>query len=707
VSERDLPLKNIREAIRGYFQRSTRKKLLGMLLYYVAICLIVYSTYGFRTTQLEPDAVAPRTIQSAVQATVASDLRTEALRQEAEAMVQKSYQADPSALENARRQVTYYFDHIEEALGSDADGQLDEIIQLLQSLPGELSAPYTAEALTEYLRGLSPEERTYLREVTLQAVEDVMNKTITADTLAEVKSGFLTQIPPGTLDMPGRVLAELIGRSTLAPTLIYDEAATLENRAKARDAIQPVYITIKAEEIIVRAGERVTAEQIELLEKLGIQQSSGVSWPFLGVMLFVALISALVLAYIRRFYPDIYNSDKHLLLLALLVVLFLLLSRFIMALSISANPQINMLSAYLSPAPAAVMLITILINDRLAYFVSMFFAFMIGLISPGNQLHFAIVIFAGSITSIFRISRLSQISDLIKIGLAVALVNVSAILSLSLINADITWEMGLSGMFMGAVGGILSAVLTIGALPFLENAFSITSTMRLLELSNPNHPLLKKLFLEAPGTYHHSLMVGSLAESTAELIGADSLLTRVGAYYHDIGKMKRPEYYVENQRGDANPHEHIAPALSAVIVLSHVKEGLELARENRLPPEIIAFIATHHGTSLTEYFYNKAVREDGRENVNPADFRYPGPLPRSKETALVMLADSTEAAVRSLADPSKDKIKLMVHNIIKSKLANGQLDESDLTLKYLDVITDQFCLILEGVYHKRIAYPGR
>jgi putative nucleotidyltransferase with HDIG domain len=378
-----------------------------------------------------------------------------------------------------------------------------------------------------------------------------------------------------------------------------------------------------------------------------------------------------------------------------------------MALSVSDNPRINMLTAYLSPAPAAAMLIAILIDARLAYFVSMMLSILIGLTSPGAQLHFTIAAFVGSVTGVYRINKLAQISDLVKIGLSIALVNATAVLSLSLINTDITWEMGLSGIVMGAAAGILAAVLTIGALPFLENAFSITSTMKLLELSNPNHALLKKLFLEAPGTYHHSLMVGSLAEATAELIGANPLLTRVGAYYHDIGKMRRPEYYVENQRGDANPHESIAPALSAVIVISHVKEGLAMAKEYRLPPEIMAFIASHHGNSLTEYFYNKAVREDGRENVNQADFRYPGPLPHTKEAALVMLADSTEAAVRSLPEPTKDKIRLMVHQIVKSRLADGQLDESDLTLKDLDVIIEQFCQVLEGIYHKRIAYPGR
>jgi putative nucleotidyltransferase with HDIG domain len=473
---------------------------------------------------------------------------------------------------------------------------------------------------------------------------------------------------------------------------------------RAREEVQPVYVTIQVGEIIVREGERVTPEQVEILGKLGMQKSSGYGLAFFGVLIFVGLITGLSLAFMRQFYPQVYHSQKKLMLLALLMVLFTLVSRFVMALNISEDAQINVLTAYLSPTAAVAMLVAILIDSRLAYFISMMLAILVGMISQGNQLYFTIAAFMGSIAGVYRIGKFTQISDLVKIGLSIALVNCGTVLCFSLIDSDLTWEMGLSSIILGAVGGILSAVLTIGALPFLENAFSITSTMKLLELSNPNHPLLKKLFLEAPGTYHHSLMVGSLAEAAADLIGANPLMTRVGAYYHDIGKMKRPEYYVENQRGDINPHEKIAPALSAVIVLSHVKEGLEMAQENRLPPEIREFIASHHGTGITEYFYNKAVREDGRDNVNPADFKYSGPLPHSKEVALVMLADSSEAAVRSLPEPSKDKIELMVHGIVKARLAGGQLDESALSFKDLDIIIAQFCLVLEGIYHKRIDY---
>jgi len=242
-------------------------------------------------------------------------------------------------------------------------------------------------------------------------------------------------------------------------------------------------------------------------------------------------------------------------------------------------------------------------------------------------------------------------------------------------------------------------------LPYLETAFSITSMVKLLELTNPNHYLLKRLLLEAPGTYHHSLMVGNLAEASAESIGANPLLVRVGAYYHDIGKLKRPDYFVENQQGFDNPHEKIAPALSALIITSHVKDGVELAREAHIPEDIIDFIEQHHGTSLAKYFYSRALEEDRDGNISEDNFRYAGPKPQSKEVALVMLADSVEAAIRSLSEPTPAKIKNMVRLIIKDKLNDDQLESSALTFKDLDVIANSFCKILEGVYHRRIEYP--
>jgi putative nucleotidyltransferase with HDIG domain len=276
---------------------------------------------------------------------------------------------------------------------------------------------------------------------------------------------------------------------------------------------------------------------------------------------------------------------------------------------------------------------------------------------------------------------------------------------MALIIGKINLSLVLLAIIIGTVSGLLSAILMIGVLPYLESAFSITSMIRLLELSNPNQYLLKRLLLEAPGTYHHSLMVGNLAEAAAEAVGANALLVRVGAYYHDIGKIKRPEYFVENQQGGTDPHAKIAPALSALIITSHVKEGLEMARDKHLPQSVVDFITGHHGTSLTKYFYSRALEEDGGEHINEENFRYEGPKPQSKEVALVMLADATEAAVRSISDPTNEKIRDMVRKIIRDKLNDGQLEECDLTFRDLDIIAATFVRVLEGVYHSRIEYP--
>ncbi|OPZ70969.1 MAG: hypothetical protein BWY80_01413 [Firmicutes bacterium ADurb.Bin456] len=262
-----------------------------------------------------------------------------------------------------------------------------------------------------------------------------------------------------------------------------------------------------------------------------------------------------------------------------------------------------------------------------------------------------------------------------------------------------------TSLALGITSGILSSILTNGSLPFLEHTFQITSPVRLLELSHPNNVLLKRLLTEAPGTYHHSIIVGNLAESAADAVGGESLLVRVGAYYHDIGKIKRPYFFIENQMTSDNPHDKIAPSLSTLILTSHVKDGVELAREHRLPQGIIDIIEQHHGSGLVSYFYHKALESDRTETVTEEEFRYEGPKPQTKEAALVMLADSVEAAVRSLQNRTAGRVEGLVRKIIKDKLNDGQLDECDLTLKDLDIIAAAFVRVLTGIFHSRIEYP--
>src|SRR5690606_19757299 len=306
------------------------------------------------------------------------------------------------------------------------------------------------------------------------------------------------------------------------------------------------------------------------------------------------------------------------------------------------------------------------------------------------------------LAGVLSVRKVSDRSDLTRAGFVVGAVTFITMLALGLFRAErflVTYS------FLGLVNGLISAIGTIGLFPYLESIFGITSSIRLLELSNPNQPLLRKLLMEAPGTYHHSMIVGNLAEAAAEAIGGDSLITRVGAQYHDIGKTKRPYFFIENQYGGENPHDKIAPSLSTLILTSHVKDGVDMAKQYRLPECVIDFIREHHGTTLARYFYHKAVENAKGEPCDENDFRYPGPKPQTRESAVVLLADSVEAAVRTLRQPTPGRIEGLVRKIVKDHLADGQLDESNLTLRDLDKIADAFVKVLTGIYHKRIDYP--
>jgi putative nucleotidyltransferase with HDIG domain len=349
------------------------------------------------------------------------------------------------------------------------------------------------------------------------------------------------------------------------------------------------------------------------------------------------------------------------------------------------------------------MLISILLDTALAIFASFVLSILLGMMMD-NQLSFVVVGLTGCLVGIYAVSSFSDRAGLIRSGSYVSLANFLAIFTIGLLTGAKA-EVVATGVVMGVLNGFLSSVLTLGSLPYLEAAFGITTSVRLLELANPNQPLLKRLLMEAPGTYHHSILVGNLAEAAAEAVGADALIVRVGAYYHDIGKLKRPYFFIENQVGGENPHEKLSPSLSTLIITSHVKDGLELAREYNLPACVQEIIEQHHGTSLVSYFYQRALESERPELVTENSFRYDSRKPQSKEAALVMLADSVEAAVRALQKPTPGRLEGLTRKIIKEKLHDGQLDECDLTLKDLDRIAEAFVRVLSGIFHTRIEYP--
>lgn len=688
------------------WEKNKSKKLLGAFILCSIIILILFSNFSSRQIMLKPDEVAKRNILSDITATIVDEKKTAELREQAAAQVQKVYQEDKNALSVSRSNLSAYYNNISKIIESDADNKVTDLEGLLDRAlqGGRIETNISLQYLAQYLANTTPEDLQEMRLASLSVLQKVMEKPITIEAIDGVYTQAEELINNYAYVTEAKEVMRILLLDLIQPNLLFNQEATAQAIKEARDSVQAVQITIKAGEMIVREGERVSSEQISILEQLGIQRTQSYPLALIGTVIFILLSFWLISEFLRRYNRDIYNNDMLMLLIGIIFILILLISRAITVIEISNRPEINALIGYLAPVAAGSMLLAILLDNRLAYFMTAIMAIFVALLSNGNQLFVAITSFIGGTVGVYRVTRLSQASDLAKSGLYIALANIISLISLFLMGENITPNIIAIAVLFGAINGIVSAVLTIGALPYLESAFNLTSMIKLLELSNPNQELLKRLLMNAPGTYHHSLMVGNLAEAAAESVDANPLLVRVGAYYHDIGKVKRPDYFVENQRFD-NPHEKIAPALSALIVTSHVKEGAELARERNLPQAIIDFIEQHHGSSLAKYFYSRALEEDPDGHINEENFRYEGPKPQNKEVALVMLADSVEAAVRSLKDPSAQSIKEMVKKIIDDKLNDRQLEECDLTFKDLDVISYTFSKVLESIYHKRIEYP--
>ena len=696
------------ERIAPILKSSTTMRILGLLSFFVVISLILFSSFNPKQVMLRPDEVATRDIVSDIQAIVIDNGQTAELQKQAKSKVQKVYQEDKYALPNARDEVNNFYANMQEILKSEDTEKKEQLEDLLKAaLKSDKSIALNRDTarLATYINNTRAEDLTQMNQATIYVVETVMDKPITEEALPAIYTQAKALISKLSYAPQARDIIEIEAVNAIRPNMIYNRAATDNAITEAVESVKPVQKTVKTGEIIVREGDRVTDEQISVLEQLGIQRSKSYPLTLLGTLLLVLILFWLLLEFFKRYYADIYENDRMIMLSGIIIVIIILITKFVTVIKISDQPEINSLMGYLAPVAAGSMLFSILLDNRLAYFITMILALFVGLLTNGNQLLYAITAFVGGTVGVYQVSKVNQTSDLAKSGLNVALANIVTIVTLAFLAGNISLNTILFGISMGAINGILSAVLMIGVLPYLESAFSVTSMIKLLELSNPNHELLRRLLLEAPGTYHHSLMVGNLAEASAEAVGANPLLVRVGAYYHDIGKIKRPEYFVENQRGFDNPHEKIAPALSTLIITSHVKEGLEMGREARLPEVILDFIGQHHGTSLAKYFYSRALEEDREGKISEESFRYEGPKPQTKEVALVMLADSVEAAVRSLPEPTPENIREMVRVIINDKLDDGQLEECDLTFKDLDIISGSFCKLLEGVYHKRIEYP--
>ena len=526
------------------------------------------------------------------------------------------------------------------------------------------------------------------------SVRKIMEQGIKEADLENAKKQLVREISEISISHYDALIASEIGIILICPSLFLNKEETEKRRQEAISSVNKVERTIQIGQIIIRKGDIVTSEDIAILNALGLQNPKINFSNIIGIILITTICFSLLILYLNYYYPDIYKDINKLILLSIICIFIVLFAKITLQ-----------VSGYLIPIASASMLIAISLNFEIAILVTVILSFLISFI-PGGEMNYTIVLIVSGIVSIYSIRSATQRSSLTRAGLMIAGVNIVAISALGLINNE-NYYLILKDNLWGILNGFLAVILTIGILPFLESFFDITTSFKLMELSNPNQPLLKKLIVEAPGTYHHSIVVGNLSETAAEEIGGNGLLARVGALYHDIGKIKRPYFFIENQEAYKNIHDDLEPSLSALVIASHVKEGVELANKNKLPKDIINIITQHHGTGLITYFFHRALQENGAsvEEVAEENYRYSGPKPQTKETAIILLADSLEAATRTLTNPTPSRIKNLVKEIIQKNLENGQLEECDLTLKDLDKIGDSFSRILTGMFHSRVEYP--
>ena len=535
------------------------------------------------------------------------------------------------------------------------------------------------------------EELNQLQEHLLTALSGLLELHIKQDNLLEAKNALREEMMSLPISNELRILGTSIGVSTLRSNMILDEKATEEERDRAAENVEPVMY--KKGQYIVQAGQPISEQQYAMLQKLGMLKEEKLNIPVvLGIGIIVLLTEIVVILFLTAFEKRAITNPAHLLMVSLIIWMVLGL-----ALSTSQIHQ------YLIPTALGAMLLTILVGPLAAGIVNVALSLLFGVMFD-NSLNIIIMTLTGGILGIYICNNAKQRNGLVWAGIATSIVNFASIFALEMMSSS-DWFAALKTSLWGIGGGLLSGIFLVGTLPIWENLFGIVTPIKLVELSNPNHPILKRMLMEAPGTYHHSIIVANLAENAAEAVGADGLLARVGAYYHDTGKIKRPFYFKENQIAMGNPHDNLNPSLSTHIIISHVKDGIELAKKYKLPKVIQDFIVQHHGTTSVAYFYHKAKEEDEDGSVHIDDFRYPGPKPKKKETAIVMMADTVEAAVRSISDPNPEKVETLIHRLVRSKLEDGQLDDCHLTLKDLNTISNAFTGVMTGFFHERVEYP--
>jgi putative nucleotidyltransferase with HDIG domain len=628
------------------------------------------------------DITAPQAV------TYTSDARWDAAKQAAADAVARQYEPIAPLNDISDRQLRSYDSVIRSvrAILVDRDANTIDPAEVRGRL-GTAAPGFSEEQIT-LLVGITVADWNAVAAAGRSVLETTQASEVRDDMLADVRQQVRTNIT-NDLVQPQREMAGDLAAAQVAPNVQLSAAKTAAARAAARNAVAPIFVDVRQGETVVRKGEVITPLTVEALNKLGLSRPQLEVATLAGNALFAILLAGLLVGFLWRFEPTIWFRNRSLLLFALALI------GTALALRIASD---RTLWAFVVPSAATVLLIAILLDGAAGAAMAVALAALAGVM---NQDAFppAIYTLAGGVAALITIVRAERLNVFVRAGIAL-------LTAFNLIEQRDLAAV-LQGVGAGAVNAGLSVILAVGSFAMLGNLFGIMTVFQLLELANPSSRLLRRLLMETPGTYHHSVMVGNLAERAAETIGADPLMARVAAYYHDIGKMKNPLAFIENQAGARNIHDDLTPESSARIIAGHVKDGIDLGYEYGLPVQIIGFIPQHHGSSVMSYFYGKALRELGTEEgaASRDRYRYPGPKPQSREAAILMLADGVEASVRSLEEKDEVSIRAMVNRIVDARVEDGQLDEAELTLRNISQIKEAFVQQLLGMYHTRIQYP--
>ncbi len=671
-----------------------RAAVLGVLLAAILSAVLLFDFLPSNQVILDVGDVSPKDILAPYDLTYESEIRTRQAQEAEAASVPPVYDRPDASVarqqEVRARQILDYISTVRE----DPYATPEDKIRWIAAIPDlDLSPSVISQTLA-----LNESQWQSVKEETVRVLIQAMAKEIKEEQVDGVRRSLPTLISTRMSDEQAAVVEAIAGGLVTANTF-YNAARTEEARQAARENTPPVTVTFQKGEAIVRTGSLVRDVDIEALEHFGLRQQA-IRWEAVaGAIAFALVITLLLELLIFRLKPTLWSQGRAAVITFSLLALFIVLSKLMVSFSETVIP-------YLYPLPALSMILSILFGPALGIALGVIIALVGGYIS-GGSLEISAYLLTGVLMGALSLGQAERLKAFLRAGLSVALINAVIILLFGLLDPDQDMvKVGIDAS-VGLVSGGVATSIALAGFFALSALLDIVTPFQLMELSRPTHPLFRQLLLKAPGTYHHTLLVANMAEEAAVRIGANGLLTRVGAYYHDIGKTLRPYFFSENRVGNINPHDRLDPRTSAQIIISHVTDGLELAEKYHLPSAVRAFIPEHHGTGMTLAFYRMALKEaeETGAKVDPADFTYPGPKPQSRETAILMLADGCEARIRSDQPGSVQEIERLIADTVKSRLDSGQLDESDLTLRDLTEIRAAFLSVLKGVFHPRVRYP--